>query len=137
MNSLLQNTNQINSGTYQLYFSLRKDTTIFLPKFGGITFPNGIYIYTGSAQKNLLQRINRHLRKRNKKQFWHIDFLLMVPEVKVFLIKIYREKKKTECKVNLQTQKQLNAEIILQGFGSSDCNLCQSHLLFVRKSIEF
>ena len=35
----------------------------------------GIYIYTGSAKKNIDSRIKRHL-SNSKKLHWHIDYLL-------------------------------------------------------------
>ncbi|NLF39203.1 GIY-YIG nuclease family protein [bacterium] len=37
-------------------------------------FPAGYYVYTGSAQRNLEQRVARHARRRKPKR-WHIDYL--------------------------------------------------------------
>ncbi|MGQ9818379.1 MAG: GIY-YIG nuclease family protein [Candidatus Kapaibacteriales bacterium] len=134
MNFLLRNSNQNNSGLYQLYIVVSKPTKITLTKFGDIIFPKGLYIYTGSAKKNLLQRINRHLKTKEKKTHWHIDFLLTSEQTKIIRIKIIRNRKQNECKINLQTQKDLNGKIIIEGFGSSDCNKCKSHLLYISES---
>lgn len=135
MNFLPRNTSQNNNGLYQLYIVLNKPIKIILTKFGEILFPEGLYVYTGSAKKNLLQRINRHLRKKEKKIHWHIDYFLMSKEVKIVLIKILRGKKQSECRLNLQTQKKLKGKIITEGFGSSDCNKCKSHLLHITESL--
>lgn len=135
MNFLLQNPRQNNSGLYQLYIVLNKPIKITLTKFGEILIPKGVYIYTGRAKKNLLQRINRHLKKKEKKIHWHIDHLLASKEVRIVRIKIIRGKKQSECQINLQTQKNIKGKIIIEGFGSSDCNKCKSHLLYISQSL--
>lgn len=90
---------------------------------GEITFCSGCYVYIGSAQKNLRQRIERHLRKE-KRLFWHIDYLLdngAASVVKVF----YREGDKAqECIAAKQIARE-NRSVL--GFGCSDC-FCKSHL---------
>lgn len=131
MNFLLRNTSYLNSGTYQLYIYLVKSIIIFHPRFGNVNFPGGLYIYSGSAKRNLLQRINRHLKKRGKKQHWHIDFILTNKNAKIIMIKIFRDKNKTECQLNFQTKQKTNSKILLKDFGSTDCRNCQSHLLYI------
>lgn len=137
MNFLPQNTSQNNNGLYQLYIVLTKPIKITLTKFGEILLPKGLYIYTGSAKKNLLQRINRHLKKKEKKAHWHIDYLLLSNVAKIILIKVIRSRKQKECDLNLKTQNELKGKIIIEGFGSSDCNKCKSHLVYVSKSTDF
>jgi Uri superfamily endonuclease len=74
----------------------------------------------------LEKRIERHLRK-NKKHFWHIDYLLDFASIKkVFL---FANGKFDECGLSLETLKRQGAKIVLPKFGASDCN-CLSHLSF-------
>jgi Uri superfamily endonuclease len=90
---------------YQIYFYLREDVEVFIPRFKRILCRKGLYVYTGSGGKNVLSRISRHLRK-NKKMHWHIDYLL--PFGKVVLIKIIRNLlERNECLINLETLKNL------------------------------
>ena len=56
----------MNSGIYSLIIKLTKSSSITIGKLGRFKFPKGYYIYTGSAEKNLSQRIDRHKRKNNK-----------------------------------------------------------------------
>jgi adenylylsulfate kinase len=93
---------------------------------GKIFFEKGLYAYVGSAQTNLEKRIQRHIHK-NKKRFWHIDYLLeskLVDILKVF----YKEAaRKEECEI----AKQISSKgCPMGGFGSSDCK-CKSHLFKV------
>lgn len=112
---------------YQIYFELRNETEIYIPRFGQVLFRKGLYVYTGSGGNNVIKRINRHL-KRGKNEHWHIDFVL--PIAKILLIKIIRAKsRKTECQINLETQKKLGGIFPVKRFGSTDCRDCPSHLL--------
>lgn len=118
-----------NSGFYQLKILLKNKTKIKIGKLGIFNFPAGIYIYTGSAKRNLLQRINRHQQK-NKKLHWHIDYFLQLGEI--ISLKTYPLKNNlTECKLNLLTVKKLKLKnpFLIKGFGSSDCK-CAAHLIY-------
>jgi len=64
----------MNAGIYFLLLRLPRPVTIML-RGAPYRLPRGFYVYTGSAQRNLAQRIARHLR-RHKKLHWHIDHLL-------------------------------------------------------------
>ena len=116
----------LNSGAYQIIFSLKSTKRIKIGRMGEFIFPKGFYIYTGSAMKNLRQRIERHKRK-SKNKHWHIDFLL--PFSKISEIKLFPSNKREECKINSETLKINGAEIVVQGFGSSDCH-CPAHLIY-------
>ena len=62
------------------------------------------------------------LRKKNL--HWHIDYLLNNDAVQIIDTK---KSQMTECNLNKKTK----GTIIIDGFGSSDCNLsCKSHLKF-------
>ncbi len=109
--------------TYQLLIEVKKSTTITVGALGSFTFPEGFYIYTGSAKKNIEARIERHYSK-DKKLRWHVDYLLIHPNVH---IKQVKRSKKDECKWN----QSIKGDIIFKGFGSSDCKKgCGSHLKY-------
>ena len=76
-----------------------------------VSFKEGVYIYIGSAKGCLEARLQRHLRKE-KRIFWHIDYLLENKKAKIF------------CQ-------DPTTEIIKKGFGSSDCK-CLTHLFFIK-----
>ena len=95
-------------------------------KKGTFRFPRGYYIYTGSARSGLERRVERHLNK-NKKHFWHIDYLLDRALIqRVFL---FTNCKFGECALNLKTLRKPGTKIIVPKFGSSDCG-CPAHLIF-------
>jgi sugar fermentation stimulation protein A len=122
--------NLFNNGSYSIVFSLRQKIEIFLPKFGIQKFDKGLYVYSGSGKKNLLARIERHLRKK-KKFKWHIDYFSSRKEVEP--VEIFLFKDKTECEINLFF-KEIGGVILIPDFGSTDCkNKCGSHFLFLEK----
>ena len=88
-----------------------------------MSFVIGLYVYIGSAQNGLEKRIKRHLRKE-KRRFWHVDYLLENPASRIVAVFFKEAPKKSECAI---------AEAIGQrgeafaGFGCSDCH-CRSHL---------
>jgi Uri superfamily endonuclease len=107
---------------YVLVIKVNKNINVNVGALGNLNFGKGIYAYVGSAKKGLSKRIQRHLRK-DKRKFWHIDYLLNDDNVKV--LKVFTVKEPfDECEV---------AKIIsgrgvpMRGFGSSDCK-CISHL---------
>lgn len=117
-------------GFYQLLIYIPQKKSIKIGKKGTFEFLRGYYVYTGSARNGLKSRIQRHLRK-NKKKFWHIDFLLPYSKIKDVIIHI----KKSECYWNNRLFELDEPEILVNGFGSSDCK-CKTHLLYFRKKPE-
>ena len=106
--------------SYQLLIKATKDIDLKVGKLGRFIFPVGSYVYTGSAKTNIDKRIERHLTMK-KKLYWHIDYLLNNDAVLIIDIK---KSQMTECSLNKKTK----GTIIIEGFGSSDCNLCcRSH----------
>jgi Uri superfamily endonuclease len=112
--------------TYALWIVLERDIKISVGSLGEMIFKKGIYFYVGSAKKNFYSRIARHLRK-DKKIFWHIDYLLASPFTKVMGV-IWRSNI-AECQL---AQDFLNRKYkYVSKFGCSDCK-CQSHLFYRR-----
>jgi Uri superfamily endonuclease len=62
-------------GIYTLIIRLDDDVSVNIGALGKVSFGKGLYIYVGSAQTNLEQRVKRHLRKE-KRLFSHVDYLL-------------------------------------------------------------
>lgn len=120
----------MNSGAYQIKFVLDADLSISVGKLGLCSFPKGTYIYTGSAMKNLRQRVSRHL-SLNKKIKWHIDYLLNNENCRIINAELFYSLSRDECIINDISLKELKAEILIEGFGSSDCKNCRSHLIFL------
>ena len=112
--------------SYQLHIHLNENIEIEIGKLGKFTFPMGNYIYTGSAKKNIDERIKRHQSSSSdKKLHWHIDYLLNDKNAKITEVQKFD---KEECALNQKTC----GEIIIAGFGSSDCkNKCKSHLKYL------
>ncbi|MFT7087972.1 MAG: Uri superfamily endonuclease [Rickettsiales bacterium] len=112
--------------SYQLYINIKDNTEILIGKFGKFIFPKGDYIYTGSAKRNIDGRIKRHeSESSDKKSHWHIDYLLNDENAKINKTEKFSDE---ECELNKRTC----GEIIISGFGSSDCsNKCKSHLKYL------
>ena len=121
-------------GVYALVLFVPKDVTVSVGKLGKQNFPKGHYTYVGSAlgkgATNIRNRIQRHLRK-NKRLFWHIDYLLANEHVKIEAVVAAQSKENMECDVNGYLKSIEGATVPLVGFGASDCEcMCGSHLLF-------
>jgi Uri superfamily endonuclease len=113
-------------GIYVLLIRVDKSVTVSVGALGSVAFRKGTYAYVGSAQRNLEQRVQRHLR-RKKRRFWHIDYLLGDGAAKIRKI-LYKEGGKAEeCRVASEISQRAEA---VSGFGCSDCR-CRSHLFRV------
>ena len=108
--------------SYQLFINVTKEINLKVGKLGKFIFSWILCIHR-ICQKNIDKRIKRHLSKK-KNLHWHIDYLLNNDAVQIIDTK---KSKMTECNLNKKTK----GTIIIDGFGSSDCNLsCKSHLKF-------
>lgn len=116
-----------NRGAYILILHLPAPKSLPIGSLGQVYFPAGYYLYVGSAEKNLAQRISRH-RRRRKKFFWHIDYFL--EHAQFYKSLPIRTSLSIECDLARALSKISSWEI--PRFGSSDCS-CQSHLLGVKK----
>ncbi|TRO47689.1 GIY-YIG nuclease family protein [Candidatus Bathyarchaeota archaeon] len=114
---------------YVLVIKVANQCIITVGALGELVFKKGIYAYVGSAQSNFHQRIKRHLGKE-KKLFWHIDYLLKNKKVNVSKIFFKKACKTEEC--NLATSISKTGKSIPR-FGSSDCK-CISHLFYIEKT---
>ena len=122
------------TGIYTLLLFLSKQVTLTIGKLGKQRFPMGYYTYTGSAlgkgASSLKHRIARHLRKE-KRRFWHIDYLLADENVSVEAVIVAETNENMECKTNQHIKTIMGAKVQVKGFGASDCRKnCESHLLY-------
>ena len=146
-------------GVYQLLIGLHRDEIIAAGKLGAQRFPAGFYVYTGSAMNGLDARIARHLR-RSKRFHWHIDFLLerstiiryaieessSRPSGRCFVVSGNMARQageapdcrtacRRECEINAATLAMPGAQVVAEGFGSSDCR-CRTHLVYFESEPE-
>jgi len=120
-------------GTYILIIELNDEEKIVVGSLGEITFGRGIYAYVGSAMGpgGIVGRVLRHLR-RNKKKFWHIDYLL--DKARIIRIIVFKSEERLECKI-AEEMRRYGLKYIPR-FGSSDCR-CPSHLFKLRSIDDF
>ena len=114
-------------GIYVLIIKLHANIRISIGALGELAFPAGLYAYVGSAQNSLEKRATRHLRKE-KRLFWHIDYLLNSEAARVIDVLCKEGVKTEEC--HIASLLEANAKPIY-GFGCSDCR-CRSHLFFAQ-----
>jgi Uri superfamily endonuclease len=83
-------------GIYLLIIQINQQIHPKIGALGEIAFSAGLYAYVGSAQNNLDARVRRHLSKE-KRLFWHIDYLLADPAAKVIDVYCLEGEKMFEC----------------------------------------
>lgn len=109
--------------TYQLWVRLARPVRVVVGRFAVFDFPAGDYSYTGSARRNLAARLRRHCSS-DKRLRWHIDYLLAADGAEVLASRTTAE---SECQFNARQA----GQVLLPGFGSSDCQAgCGSHLKY-------
>jgi len=109
------------SGAYALLVALDAPLPV---RAGGraATLPPARYIYCGSARGpgGLAARLARHMRLE-KRAHWHVDQL--TGSGRVLGAWVFRGR--SECDVN---DALAGFPVPVEGFGSSDCKRCRSHL---------
>jgi sugar fermentation stimulation protein A len=116
------------AGAYVLVLHLARRRNLRTGALGNVDFPAGFYTYVGSARRGLGKRMERH-RKREKKIFWHIDYLREA--AKFVCVLPIRTVDDIECELAGKTAELLGKGV--RDFGSSDCH-CASHLFFSDKN---
>jgi len=122
------------TGAYILVLRLDKSSKIKIGKLGKIRFEKGYYAYAGSAMgrgealKNRIRRHQKLAKEKKGKLFWHIDYFLANPDVKITKVLIFKSDKKIECQISQRISKL--AKKTIKAFGSSDCR-CQGHFHYL------
>ncbi len=117
-------------GAYCLCIRIKSQIQVRVGALGRLHFPEGHYIYVGSAMNGLESRLRRHLntsRGSYRAIHWHIDYLLREEEVRIESVYVKESDVKTECDVADAVSK---GGVPVKGFGCSDCS-CFSHLFRV------
>ncbi|MEJ2636821.1 MAG: GIY-YIG nuclease family protein [Calditrichia bacterium] len=121
--------NNLQKGCYQLFLRLNREAILSVGRFGAREFAAGDYIYTGSHQRSLLKRIQRHLR-RDKNIHWHIDYLTANPIFEIRRVLLFPGSHE-ECRLHQAVRKFTGGKEPIPGFGNGDCrNHCRSHLIY-------
>jgi sugar fermentation stimulation protein A len=117
----------LETGTYIAVFALSRRRRIQVGKFGCFWFEPGLYLYAGSAQRNLSARLARHAR-RVKPLRWHIDYL----STKGMMIgaMIVPGSRERECELAGELRHMY--ELTVPGFEASDCR-CGGHLFYTTR----
>lgn len=111
-----------NRGDYLLVLRLPEDRDMEIGKLGVLHFPKGYYVYTGSAKKNLDQRMARH-RHLRKGMHWHIDWFRQQAE----WVGCLPIRTADDLEHDLACAVSAISDWCIPGFGCTDCR-CPSHL---------
>jgi len=110
-----------------LVINVEKGQKIKVAKLPETYYQPGFYLYVGRAKRGLRKRVDRHLR-RDKKLFWHIDYLLQKSKVDEVWT---RHDFLDECRTAKKIAQIAKSSLILDNhFGASDCR-CPGHLVYV------
>jgi Uri superfamily endonuclease len=109
---------------YAVFLELKEWNTIEIGKLGTFSFAPGVYVYVGSAKKNMEKRLARHVQIDKKKR-WHLDYLR--PYCQITKIISY-ETSIGEC--GLASKFKKKGKVCVPRFGASDCK-CGGHLIFL------
>lgn len=111
-------------GAYLLW--IRLDYPLKLTRRFGVTVGPGVFLYAGSAYGpgGIRARCSRHL-KDDKNRRWHVDWLTTAAAY----IDVLAFPGKSECQLVSRLVTCGIDQLPVPGFGSSDCKVCQSHLI--------
>lgn len=114
------------AGIYLLVIAMDHPCTISIGALGEHRFPEGTYLYCGSALNGVRSRVARHLRLE-KKIHWHVDHLLTEGRA-VGAFVIYSDRL-SDCQMARSLADMDGMHPHVRGFGSSDCR-CSGHLFY-------
>ena len=117
---------EMKESIYILCVEVKDGHKIAVGGLGVLYFDSGTYLYIGSGGRNIVARVERHIRDE-KKIKWHIDYLLSDSHVDISRVYVKRGSRDDECKTARSLATGFKG---IPGFGSSDCK-CPSHLFFV------
>ena len=120
----------MDSGIYIAVFRLTRPRQMWIGCLGCCSLKSGVYLYVGSAQRNLAARLARHQRK-DKPLRWHIDYLSV--EAEMLGAMIVPGAKSRECEVAGQLARWF--DLAIRRFGSSDCR-CPGHLFYSNEFVK-
>ncbi len=116
----------MDNGAYIAVFHLSTQQGIQVGKLGCFEFQAGVYLYTGSAQRNRDARLERHARQE-KPLRWHIDYLSIHTQMLGAIV--VPGPREQECALAAALGGLY--ELVIPRFGASDCR-CPGHLFFAQ-----
>ncbi len=112
-------------GAYALVIETHRDVRMAVAGRRRVDFPEGVYLYVGSANGpgGIRARVRRHL-KGAKTVRWHVDRLTNAFGVAT----VVALPGGTECAIMRVAVQWPGVTVPAPGFGSSDCRTCAAHL---------
>ena len=124
------------SGSYILILQFNEPFSAVIGALGRYSFNPGNYAYIGSAKRGIASRIARHIRlasEKSGKTHWHIDYLLIRPEVLLSAALPYPGQ--AECELARFIADHPASSTPVPRFGASDCrNHCPAHFFKIDES---
>ena len=119
-------------GAYILVIDLSEPLICNIKSLKNPQLPSGRYAYCGSAYGGggIAARVARHLKSEGRRSHWHIDHLTAAGEVVDWLA----IDGGIECDLVSEISSAYGGKTIVKGFGSTDCQICETHLLKVRRN---
>jgi Uri superfamily endonuclease len=123
----------VGGGAYALHLKVKRTVTLHAGAIGAITLHSGYYVYVGSARKSIEVRVSRHRRlaeTKTGKLHWHIDYLLIHPDVELIGQEAFAGY--PECGIAKRIASLKSTTVPVSRFGASDCRSgCGAHLFRV------
>ena len=113
-------------GAYVIAIRLGQPLQLPITRLGNPEMPAGVYVYVGSAYGpgGIRARVKRHFRT-DKTVHWHIDHVTMAAAG----LGACALPGANECEIVSRLRQDGDFLPAVNGFGSSDCRNCSSHLL--------
>jgi Uri superfamily endonuclease len=123
-------------GTYVVVSFMQASCAVTIGKLGKINFPQGYYLYVGSAfgSGGVRARTDRHLNPLATPK-WHIDYLKS--SCRPVELWWTHATTKMECRWSLLIAAQPGIQIPVSNLGNRDCTLCESHLYSAKRKPAF
>ena len=118
----------VNAGCYQIVFELQENLSATIGSVGHFVMPQGFYVYTAKANRNLNSTIQRHLDTK-KKIHCHMDYLTVNKAFKCYAVYTYPELF-DPCTLHKAVLNEVHGHELIPGFGISSDDHCFSHLFY-------
>lgn len=124
-------------GAYLLQLELRRPARMLVGALGKVNLPAGHYLYVGHARRGMAARVARHQRLAQEKVgkvHWHIDYLLMQPQIKRARIETFPGQ--GECALSREIAQREGIGVPVPRFGATDCTQgCAAHLYQMKRAL--
>ena len=118
-------------GVYLLLMALARERELVIGRRRKARFPQGVYLYVGSAHGpgGLQARLRRHCRP-DKPLHWHVDYLRCHATLEA--IWAWQTGRRAECQWAAAALQLPGVNVPMARFGASDCR-CETHLVHLVK----